>query len=74
MKFECPHCGKFSKLDLDEKPSLNTKDFLTCQLCKKKSFVRIAALPSKSEARRVLTQMGVDILKEDPGLYAKEGP
>ena len=74
MKFHCPHCSKYSHLDQGKTPVLERAGFIQCELCKKKSFVSIRLLPSKSDARRVLTQMGVDFCDDDPKLYVKESP
>lgn len=73
MKFQCPHCGRYSPVDLDKKPRFEKSDTIDCELCKKKSVMTIRALSSRSIARRIFSMLGIDKKDEDLDLYVKEG-
>jgi hypothetical protein len=72
MNFKCTACNKYSYLDQDKTSTLDEGTILMCQLCGEASIVAVRAVPSRSEARRVLTQMGVDLSTVDLSIMTKE--
>jgi hypothetical protein len=72
MNFKCTACEKYSHLDQTKTCTLDKGTLIKCQLCGEVSIVAVRAVPSKSEARRILTQMGVDLTTVDLSSMTKE--